>query len=150
MRGAFFGFIAQRFQGRVKEFVDEPIEGSFDLFPRADINFSQLVHQPLQLVILQVIGLLPEPLNGGGGHTVIAFGHEAKRFFLHNTFCFGPFFLTRLAVLFADGLQIIDAVQVNVAELGDLRVKIAGDGQIEHEQQSLAMRAVRWLETARR
>ena len=123
------------------------------------IDGSQLVEQPLQLVVLQLIGLLPEPLDGGSRGAVVAFRHEPLRFFVDNPLGFGPLLFPRLAVLVANCLQVVDAVEIDIGEVSDIGVEVTRHGQVEHEQQAFAtvaagcreivpqsqsVRAIRW------
>ena len=56
MRCALLGFVAEGFQRRVEELVDQPVEGGGDLCLGLGINAAELIEQPGELVGFDFVG----------------------------------------------------------------------------------------------
>ena len=142
------GFIAQGFERWMQQFVDEPLERTLDFFPRATVDFSQLIEQPAQLIALELVGLLFESLDGWPGDPVIRVGFKAGRFFLDDALGLGPFFFACRAVPLAGLLEIVDTEEIDVAELCDGGIEVPRDGQVENEQCAFGSPLLNALELA--
>ena len=130
----------------MQQLVDESLKRALDFFARPLVDVPQFVQQAAQFVALEFLGLLLEALDGRAGDAMVHIGHEASRFFCDNLLGFRPFLFARQAVPFARILEIIDAIEIHVAELPDDRIEIARYRQVQDEQSPLGALMVNVLE----
>ena len=130
--------VAERFQRRVQQLVDQPVERAADLLAGAVVQLRQLVQQPLQFVFLRLLPALAAAARSPGrwrGGSISAM----KRVVSCSTIVHGggQLLVAHRAVPLAGRLQVVDRIEIDVGPVADGRVEIARHGQVENQQRPL-------------
>ena len=74
------GFVSQRLEWRVKQFVDETIEAALDFVAARRVDIFELVEKSPQFDLFNLVSQSLEAPDGGACCAVVQFGHEALCF----------------------------------------------------------------------
>ena len=107
------GFVAERFEWRVEQFIDESVERAADFLARAIVERPEFIEQSQELVGLRFVGAFLEPFDRRAGRAMVQFAHEPLGFLFDDVLGPRPFLLTRLAVFVAHFPQVVDRVQIH-------------------------------------
>lgn len=127
-------FVAQRFQRRVQQLVDETVEGLADLFFGPRIQIGKPVEQPPHLIPFRLLPSVSKLLDHRRRDAVVHLAHETAGLLLNDLPRGWQLSVTEQAVAAAGGLKIVYRVEIDLGEISYFRLEVSRHGQVEDEQ----------------
>ena len=142
-------FVADSLQRWMEHFVDVPLERTANLLALRLREIGQLAEQPLQFLLAHLLPIFAQSLHDGSCRSMVQVLHEPLRLFFNDRQRGGQLVVALAAIAPADGLEVIDRVQINAQPVADRRLEIPRHGKIEDQQRPLIRAAARSARTAR-
>ena len=133
-RGTGFGFIAERFEGWVEEFIDDSGDRGFDGIALAGIEVREFSVEAIQFGAADFAPVFAEPVDDRSRSAVVDFVNEGLCLRRDDLVGAGNFCAAGLTISFAGFFECIEVVEEDVVVEGcDGGVEVARGGEVEDE-----------------